>query len=59
MSVEALTKTETAEVLYEVKHRVATITLNRPDRLNAWTPTMAERLREALMRAQADDNARA
>ena len=58
MSVEALTKTETAEVLYEVKHRVATITLNRPDRLNAWTPTMAERLREALMRAQADDNAR-
>ena len=58
MSVEALTKTETAEVLYEVKHRVATITLNRPDRLNAWTPTMAEQLREALMRAQADDNAR-
>ena len=59
MSVEALAKTETAEVLYEVRDRVATITLNRPDRLNAWTPTMAEQVRAALLRAQADDNARA
>jgi enoyl-CoA hydratase/carnithine racemase len=59
MSVEALAKTETAEVLYAVKDRVATVTLNRPDRLNAWTPTMAEQLRAAFMRAQADDNARA
>jgi enoyl-CoA hydratase/carnithine racemase len=59
MSVEALAKTETMEVLYEVKDRVATITLNRPDKLNAWTPTMAEELRAALMRAQADDGVRA
>src|SRR5262249_33597768 len=59
MSVEALAKTETTEVLYEVKDRVATVTLNRPDRLNAWTPTMAEQLRDAFMRAQADDTTRA
>ena len=59
MSVEALAKTETTEVLYAVKERVATITLNRPDRLNAWTPTMAEELRAAFMRAQGDDNVRA
>jgi enoyl-CoA hydratase/carnithine racemase len=59
MSVEALAKTATTEVLYEVKDRVATITLNRPDKLNAWTPTMAEELRAAFMRAQGDDNVRA
>jgi len=59
MSVEALAKTETTEVLYQVRDRVATITLNRPDKLNAWTPTMAEELRAAFMRAQGDDNLRA
>jgi len=59
MSVEALASTETTEVLYDVDNRVATITLNRPDRLNAWTPTMAEQLRAAFMRAQADDKVRA
>ena len=59
MSVEALAKTETTDVLYEVRDRVATITLNRPDKLNAWTPTMAEELRTAFMRAQGDDGVRA
>jgi len=59
MSVEALASTETMEVLYAVENRVATITLNRPDKLNAWTPTMAEQLRAAFMRAQGDDKVRA
>jgi enoyl-CoA hydratase/carnithine racemase len=59
MSVEALASTETTEVLYDVANRVATITLNRPDRLNAWTPAMAEQLRAAFMRAQGDDKVRA
>jgi enoyl-CoA hydratase/carnithine racemase len=59
MSVEALASTHTAEVLYGVEDRVATITLNRPDKLNAWTPAMQEQLREAVMRAQADDAVRA
>ena len=28
------------EILYAVDERVLTITLNRPERLNAWTETM-------------------
>jgi enoyl-CoA hydratase/carnithine racemase len=47
------------EVLYSVNERVATITLNRPDRLNAWTPVMAEETRAAFARADADDGVRA
>ena len=29
-----------AEILYRVEDKVAIVTLNRPDRLNAWTPVM-------------------
>ncbi len=47
------------EILYEVKDRVATITLNRPDRLNAYTQTMAEELRSAFAAAEADAGVRA
>lgn len=46
-------------IRYEVADRVLTITLNRPDRLNAWTPTMQRELIEALDRADADDEVRA
>jgi len=38
---------------------VLQITLNRPERLNAWTPTMARELHEAFDRADADDDVRA
>jgi enoyl-CoA hydratase/carnithine racemase len=41
-------------ILYEVRDDVALITLNRPDRLNAWTPGMAEELADAFERANAD-----
>jgi enoyl-CoA hydratase/carnithine racemase len=47
------------ELLYKVEDRVATITLNRPDRLNAWTTVMSGELREALGKADADDGVRA
>jgi enoyl-CoA hydratase/carnithine racemase len=47
------------EVLYASKDRIATVTLNRPDRLNAYTPTMADELRAALMKADADERVRA
>ncbi len=43
-----------AEILYEVKDRVATVALNRPDRLNAWTPNMEREVREALQAADGD-----
>jgi len=47
------------QILYEVDGGVLTITLNRPDRLNAWTPTMARELIAAFDRADADDEVRA
>jgi enoyl-CoA hydratase/carnithine racemase len=43
-------------IRYDSRAGVATITLNRPDKLNAWTPTMEVEVREALARA-ADDEA--
>jgi enoyl-CoA hydratase/carnithine racemase len=47
------------EILYELRDRVATITLNRPEKLNAWTVVMARELREALTAAEADEEVRA
>src|SRR5262245_43551839 len=47
------------EILYQVQDRVATITLNRPEKLNAWTAVMARELREALTGAEADAGVRA
>jgi enoyl-CoA hydratase/carnithine racemase len=45
-----------SELLYEVKDKIATITLNRPDKLNAFTGSMIEGWAKALGEAQADDN---
>jgi enoyl-CoA hydratase/carnithine racemase len=45
-------------ILYEVDDGVLTITLNRPDKLNAQTPTMSYELIAALDRAEADDDVR-
>jgi enoyl-CoA hydratase/carnithine racemase len=42
-------------ILYEVDDRVATITFNRPDKLNAVSPQMARELRDAFERAEGDD----
>jgi enoyl-CoA hydratase len=42
-------------VLYEAEGRVATLTLNRPDRLNTITPELIGDLRGALERAWSDD----
>jgi len=46
------------ELRYAVTDRVASITFDRPDRLNAWTPTLEAELREAIHLAQADDDVR-
>src|SRR5579884_3667808 len=47
------------EILYDVADRVATITLNRPDKLNAWTARMYEEVNDAMSSAEADDTVRA
>ncbi len=43
-------------ILYDVEDPVATITLNRPASMNAWTGTMDFEIRDAIQRA-ADDQA--
>jgi enoyl-CoA hydratase/carnithine racemase len=47
------------ETLYQVADRVATITLNRPDKLNAWTVIMEGEVRAAMEEAERDENVRA
>jgi enoyl-CoA hydratase/carnithine racemase len=46
------------EILYSVSDRVATVTLNRPDKLNAWTRNMEQEVRQAMREAAGDDNVR-
>ena len=46
-------------ILYDVNDSILTITLNRPDKLNAWTGVMADELVAAIDAADADDNVRA
>jgi len=46
------------ETLYEVADRVATITLNRPDKLNAWTAVMEQEVRSAMAEADQNDDVR-
>jgi 2-(1,2-epoxy-1,2-dihydrophenyl)acetyl-CoA isomerase len=41
-------------LLYDVKDRIATLTLNRPDRLNALGDTLREDLYDAVVKASAD-----
>jgi enoyl-CoA hydratase/carnithine racemase len=46
------------ETQYHVADRVATITLNRPDKLNAWTAIMEREVRAAMAQAVKDENVR-
>src|SRR3974390_1979640 len=43
---------------YEVEDQILTITMNRPDRLNAFTATMQREMIDALDRADRDDGVR-
>jgi|TARA_B100000959_G_scaffold42209_1_gene42460 enoyl-CoA hydratase/carnithine racemase len=47
------------DILYEVEDGVLTITLNRPDKLNAFTGVMLTEIIDAMDRADADDDVRA
>ena len=49
---------EFEQIITQLDQGILTITLNRPDRLNAWTPTMAGELMAALDLADASDEVR-
>ncbi len=42
------------EILYDVNDPIATVTLNRPDRLNAWTDRMGVEVKHAMAQAESD-----
>lgn len=46
------------DLLFEVKNRIATITLNRPDSSNAFSMEMIQKWIEALTKVRDDDNIR-
>ena len=47
------------QLLYDVQDGIATLTLNRPDKLNAWTNVLDREVRHALTAASADADVRA
>lgn len=49
---------EYTQITYEVADRIATITLNRPEQLNAFTNTMMREVIDAFDRVDADDEVR-
>ena len=48
-----------SQILYDVTDQIATITLNRPDKMNAFTGTMMNEILSALDVTDADDEVRA
>ncbi len=47
------------EIMYDVSDRIATITLNRPERMNAFSEQMLGEWADAIRRSQEDDGVRA
>jgi len=45
-------------ILYEVAAEIATVTLNRPAKLNAWTPAMGREIVDAMRQADDDRDVR-
>jgi enoyl-CoA hydratase/carnithine racemase len=50
---------EYSQIIYDVSDSVATITLNRPERMNAFTDVMMRELIDAFDQVDADDDVRA
>ena len=46
------------EIAYAVERSIATVTLNRPEKLNAWTRTMGNEVRQAMEDAERDEAVR-
>lgn len=51
-----MSSVEYEEILYDVRDPIATITLNRPERLNAWTDRMGAEVKHAFARAEGDES---
>jgi len=49
---------EFEQIKYEVSKQILTITLNRPEKLNGFTPVMSNELKEAFNEADSDDEVR-
>lgn len=47
------------QILYDVADQIATITINRPEKMNAFTGTMIKEMTDAFDRIDADDDVRA
>ncbi len=47
------------EIIYEKQDRIATVTMNRPERLNAFTPVMGAEMKNAMVDADLDPAIRA
>ncbi len=59
MSTVAVLGQELEDLKLEVRGNVAIVTLNRPDKLNAWTAAMEKSMRTALVACAKDDVVRA
>ncbi|MGH9664206.1 MAG: enoyl-CoA hydratase [Bryobacteraceae bacterium] len=46
------------QIVYDVSNHIATVTLSRPEKLNAWTATMEGEVRAAMTAAENDDRVR-
>ena len=49
---------EYQDISFEVRDRIATITLNRPERMNSFSPALLENWADAIGRAAEDDDVR-
>src|SRR5437660_159949 len=47
---------KTDQILYNVQDHIATITLNRPHKLNAWTLSMEREVHAAMREAEQDES---
>jgi enoyl-CoA hydratase/carnithine racemase len=45
-------------IQYAIDDRIATVTLSRPEKLNAWTPLMEREVRQAMETAERDERVR-
>ena len=47
-----------SDIIYEIEDYVATVTFNRPEKLNAWSDVMGKEVHDCMTQAATDDNVR-